>query len=357
MFSLLIGRADLSLVFFFLFFVHWFITSVIYKIIKKKNKAYSYNDSREISTIDGYDEYLKKEFMLPFLKIFFNNPEWKKISQEEVEHFDKFITDKKLICSFPRNMNVTTTTYGKQDYKFTRKYYDDYIKTEYKDVNIEMTELSTYPYRIENIFIEFNVFILWSLMVVIFGMYCPIMTKYHPDLHIPPFWIYFPAACFLISPLIYLILFLIKKISSFRGVIVTLTMNKKFKGTTTIIQKNSADKVNFDTSRYKQVNLESSDFSKHFDVYSDDQIEARYILTTSMMERIFNIKDAYNAKNIRLHFEEGKVYIVINTGRDMFAMGISEQKSRFNDFNKLALEMKSLIRLIKELKLNQKIGL
>lgn len=52
----------------------------------------------------------------------------------------------------------------------------------------------------------------------------------------------------------------------------------------------------------EKIRLEDPDFQKQFEVYCDDQIQARYILTPALMERLKTI----NARN------KGNVYIAIN---------------------------------------------
>ena len=68
---------------------------------------------------------------------------------------------------------------------------------------------------------------------------------------------------------------------------VHLAMNKTFKGTT-IIKRDRGKVANFFRSKMsglESVKLEDPKFEKLFDVYGNDQIEARYLLTPSFMER------------------------------------------------------------------------
>ena len=53
-------------------------------------------------------------------------------------------------------------------------------------------------------------------------------------------------------------------------------------------------------------------------VFSDDQIEARYLLTTGFMERMLRLRDLYNGKSIRFCFEQNHLLLAIPNGRDMF---------------------------------------
>ena len=46
-------------------------------------------------------------------------------------------------------------------------------------------------------------------------------------------------------------------------------------------------------SRFKRVRLEDPVFEDRFNVYSDDQVEARYILTPKIMNRIVELEDRF----------------------------------------------------------------
>lgn len=68
--------------------------------------------------------------------------------------------------------------------------------------------------------------------------------------------------------------------------------------------------------------LEDPDFTKMFDVYADDQIEARYILTPSTMQ---NIKDiSRKAKgNLFLFFTNNKIIVANNNRTNKFETGLT----------------------------------
>ncbi|RZL30066.1 MAG: DUF3137 domain-containing protein, partial [Pedobacter sp.] len=65
------------------------------------------------------------------------------------------------------------------------------------------------------------------------------------------------------------------------------------------------------------INLESTDFDKTFITHSTDQVEARYILTPAMMERILTLNR--NAKNtVSLSFIDSRMYIAFPLNRNYF---------------------------------------
>ena len=108
---------------------------------------------------------------------------------------------------------------------------------------------------------------------------------------------------------------------------------------------------NLGFSRLKHTTLEDVVFEKKFDVFTDDEVEARYLLTTTFMERLTNIKTAFNAKNISCAFYQDKL-------RDLFSVAslfkpVNDEKQFFTMFE----EINSLLYLIEHFKLDRKIGL
>ena len=145
----------------------------------------------------------------------------------------------------------------------------------------------------------------------------------------------------------------------FGGVCVLLEMNKNFYGRTVVLKDrgaigNALNKV----KGLQNVRLEDSRFEKVFEVYSDDQIEARYLLTTAFMERMLHLRDLYNGKSIQFSFNENTLLISIPTKQNMFEansfFGPNTDKKRID----LVFEQfYTIFSIIKLLKLNQRIGM
>ena len=86
-----------------------------------------------------------------------------------------------------------------------------------------------------------------------------------------------------------------RRVTKFRGAVIMFCFNKNFVGRT-IVKKDLGMIGNFGARKFdnnlndlEKVNLEDCEFEKIFEVYSSDQIEARYLLTTSFMERLKNL--------------------------------------------------------------------
>lgn len=97
----------------------------------------------------------------------------------------------------------------------------------------------------------------------------------------------------------------------FDGCYISATLNKKIAEHIYLIPNNFADLIingtlkDYITYSGEEIQLENIEFSKKYKVYSDDEIQARYILSLSLMEKINEIDDIL----------KGKKYIVFKAGR------------------------------------------
>lgn len=85
----------------------------------------------------------------------------------------------------------------------------------------------------------------------------------------------------------------------FKGLCVVIEFPKNFHGTT-LIKKDHGRLGNWLTSRsqMERVELEDPQFESVFEVYSSDQVEARYLLTTAFMERLLALAQRANKGQI-----------------------------------------------------------
>lgn len=107
-----------------------------------------------------------------------------------------------------------------------------------------------------------------------------------------------------------------------------------------------------------RVSLEDPKFSKKFDVYSSDQVEARYLLTPSFMNRFYNLKTVFGAKKAKCSFYGDTLMIAINTNKNLFEIG-SLYKSLLapTSINEFYRELDSIYKMIEYFKLDENIGL
>lgn len=79
----------------------------------------------------------------------------------------------------------------------------------------------------------------------------------------------------------------------------------------------------FDRFNRTTVALENVEFMRRFSTYGSDQIEARYVLTPSLMERILTLEKEYG-KRISLSFLHDEVYIAFPNSGDFFEPNINK---------------------------------
>lgn len=152
---------------------------------------------------------------------------------------------------------------------------------------------------------------------------------------------------------------------TFRGILICLSLkDKNYKGLTLIKQDNLFTTIDKPLKSYiknndlKLVKLEDVEFDKIFNVSSSDQIEARYILTTSFMERLKNLKTVFKADKVEASFCSNYVLIALHTWKDLFKLGnVTKPVYNFNQYKTMIDEFASIFELIDELKFTDNIGL
>ncbi len=105
---------------------------------------------------------------------------------------------------------------------------------------------------------------------------------------------------------------------TFRGLFFWARFNKELKGTTIILPKSIEDKLKSIFNGKELVRLEDTRFNNEFLVYGDSQIEARYILTPSLMEKIMEFKQSHDC-SIMLSFHNNMIYIAVENSNGLFA--------------------------------------
>jgi hypothetical protein len=110
----------------------------------------------------------------------------------------------------------------------------------------------------------------------------------------------------------------------FKGILFTADFNKNFNGVTVVRPKDIGSSIGawFSKNIYAfgdkdVIELENEYFAKNFVTYSNDQIEARYILTPALMEKIamLNNRAAYC---VSLSFINSKMYIAFPLDKNYF---------------------------------------
>ncbi|MFN6525303.1 DUF3137 domain-containing protein [Nostoc sp. ChiSLP03a] len=97
----------------------------------------------------------------------------------------------------------------------------------------------------------------------------------------------------------------------FKGLFFKAKFNKNLR-TVTIVQPKAinANIHALNHAKKQVIKLEDPEFAKFFTVYGDDQIEARYALSTNLMDKIVNFHKKTN-RNIYISFVDDMIYIAI----------------------------------------------
>ncbi|CAD0002358.1 DUF3137 domain-containing protein [Flavobacterium chungangense] len=110
----------------------------------------------------------------------------------------------------------------------------------------------------------------------------------------------------------------------FKGIIFIADFNKNFSTSTVVRPKSPKDEINswfskniFSFGDSDKVQLENTEFDSKFVTYSKNQIEARYILTPAMMERIVALNSKCD-KTISISFIHSKMYIAFPLSHNYF---------------------------------------
>ncbi len=141
--------------------------------------------------------------------------------------------------------------------------------------------------------------------------------------------------------------------TEFQGVLISIEIPKKFTGHTIINEKSI-----FSGGPYKEVKLEDPEFAKRFIVRSNDQVEARYLLTTAFMQRYKGIQRAFRGSSICASFLDNKLLLAVGVNKDLFSLGdLNKPADDTKQFTVFLNEIVSIFEMIEDLKLYQDIGM
>ncbi len=139
-------------------------------------------------------------------------------------------------------------------------------------------------------------------------------------------------------------------VTIFKGFFFMADFQKDFAGRT-LIYRNSWFKLRTGLQRVK---LENPGFEKNFDTYSTDQVEARYILSPGMMEKILDLDRKFPGK-IMLSFYKSQVIIAIPDSSNHFEASIWKSQLCQHHIQQEFTILCKLTDIIKDLNLNLRI--
>ena len=97
----------------------------------------------------------------------------------------------------------------------------------------------------------------------------------------------------------------------------------------------------------KDVVLEGIHFLRRWNVTSDNQIEARYILTPNLMENLLEIKKLFHGKHIDFSFFDNKLLIAVHTRKDMFeTTSLLSSALNYNKVREVVSQLHSIFKIL-----------
>jgi len=107
-------------------------------------------------------------------------------------------------------------------------------------------------------------------------------------------------------------------------------------------------------ARDQLIKLEDPEFEKYFVVYGDDQVQARYILSTSLMARIVDFRKK-TGKRLYLSFLASKVFVAIPYNRNLFEPRLFRSLLDFELVRQYFEDLQLATGIVDELNLNTRI--
>lgn len=145
----------------------------------------------------------------------------------------------------------------------------------------------------------------------------------------------------------------------FQGLFFIADFNKDFKGRT-YVWSAYAPQLNLINNFFssfdddlEKVTLEGTEFGSRFSVYSTDQVEARYILTPSMMERMVQLQDKLK-ENITYSFVDTNIYVAIPFSHALFEPSLFTETGKYQ-LNEYFNAVEHAISIVDDLELNVRI--
>ena len=146
----------------------------------------------------------------------------------------------------------------------------------------------------------------------------------------------------------------------FHGLVVRMAVHKNFRGRT-IIRHDAGVVGNFGRALLQglqRVNLEDPVFEQAFEVAASNQVEARYLLTPSFMERLLELSRSFGGAALQGSFHQGSLFLMIPHRSLLFRpASITEYEDFIDDSQAVLKAMNKIFSVIETLKMDMDIKL
>ena len=120
-----------------------------------------------------------------------------------------------------------------------------------------------------------------------------------------------------------------RTVTVFEGQVLTIGFNRQFTSTT-LLEPNAQRRKFFIGAEKEQVtiggvplervDMTNPQFEERFTLWSNDQVEARYLVHPEYLERLLAVEQAFAGEDIRALFQNGQLLVTLKTG-DLFESG------------------------------------
>jgi len=144
----------------------------------------------------------------------------------------------------------------------------------------------------------------------------------------------------------------------FGGKVLLIKIHKTFSGKT-VIKKDAGSLFNWINSRgsnLKQIKLEDPRFEEKFEVYSTDQVEARYVLSPAFMERLLQLAELYKTKTVQASFFDQNLLVTFSNGHSVpinifQPRSVKESIINTEDIHNFLAQINSIFKIIETINL------
>ncbi|MBT1062501.1 DUF3137 domain-containing protein [Bowmanella sp. Y26] len=147
----------------------------------------------------------------------------------------------------------------------------------------------------------------------------------------------------------------------FKGLFFVADANKHFKSKTYIRPDSSGlfsslgkSIGNLLGTRDARVALEDPEFERFFEVYSNDQVEARYLISPALMRRLIAFRQEADA-SVALSFVGGQLYIAIPTRKAYFEPKLFKPAVNMDVIEEIYQDLDFITGIVEDLDLNTRI--
>ena len=107
-----------------------------------------------------------------------------------------------------------------------------------------------------------------------------------------------------------------------------------------------------------EIKLEDPEFNKKYQVFSSDEIEGRYLITPSFMERFRTLHTSFGTSKAKCSFYDDNIMFAISTKKNLFEIGdLFTPLTNPKQVNVFLSEISAIFDLIDYFKLDEKTGL